>query len=141
MQDVDFQVSLISLKNYTGGRPTENFVLSVPCLEYLIVRANREVFEVYRQCRKAIRTLLNPPVPIPTLPTTFKQALQALLGEVEKNEVLENELLKARPKVLFFDTVATAVNAVPMALAAKVLKEKLEEHDMITRFPFEWMPP
>ncbi len=36
-------------ENQQGGRPTEIYMLSVPCLEFFIARKVRPVFEVYRQ--------------------------------------------------------------------------------------------
>lgn len=36
-------------ENQQGGRPTEIYMLSVPCLELFIARKVRPVFEVYRQ--------------------------------------------------------------------------------------------
>ena len=51
LQDVDYQVFLPIGETPTGGRPTEVFHLTVSCLEYLSVRANRGVFERYRACR------------------------------------------------------------------------------------------
>lgn len=59
MQNVDYQVlpqngenSGVLRKNAEnpqGGRPTEIYLLSVPCLEFFIARKVRPVFEVYRQ--------------------------------------------------------------------------------------------
>lgn len=42
------EVSAQNGKN-PGGRPTETYMLSVPCLEFFIARKVRPVFEVYRQ--------------------------------------------------------------------------------------------
>lgn len=36
-------------ENQQGGRPTEIYMLSVPCLEFFIARKVRPAFEVYRQ--------------------------------------------------------------------------------------------
>jgi hypothetical protein len=49
IQDVDYQVFPKIGENPLGGRPTENYNLSVSCLEYFIARKVRPVFEVYRQ--------------------------------------------------------------------------------------------
>lgn len=59
MQNVDYQVlpqngenSWILAPNggkVPNGRPTEIYMLSVPCLEFFIARKVRPVFEVYRQ--------------------------------------------------------------------------------------------
>lgn len=59
MQNVDYQVLPQNGENSGGlarnggkvpnGRPTEIYMLSVPCLEFFIARKVRPVFEVYRQ--------------------------------------------------------------------------------------------
>ena len=49
MQDVDYQVLYQKVENLKGGRPTCIYMLSVQCLEFLIARKVRPVFEVYRQ--------------------------------------------------------------------------------------------
>ena len=59
MQNVDYQVLTQNgenLDSFTqrcgkpqGGRPTNIYMLSVPCLEFFIARKVRPVFEVYRQ--------------------------------------------------------------------------------------------
>lgn len=55
------------------------------------------------------------------LPTTYKQALQQLLIEVEKRELLEIENKEMKPKADFFDAVADSKSAIPMNEVAKVL--------------------
>lgn len=49
MEGVDFQVLRQNPQNPNGGRPTNEYRLSVSCLEYFIARKVRPVFEVYRQ--------------------------------------------------------------------------------------------
>lgn len=58
------------------------------------------------------------------LPTTYKQALQQLLIEVEKRELLEIENKEMKPKADFFDAVADSKSAIPMNEVAKVLNVK-----------------
>lgn len=48
-QGSDYQVFHQNGENSKGGRPTNKYYLSLPCLEYFIVRRVRAVFEVYRQ--------------------------------------------------------------------------------------------
>ena len=55
------------------------------------------------------------------LPTTYKQALQQLLIEVEKRELLEIEIKEMTTKADFFDAVADSKSAIPMNEVAKVL--------------------
>jgi hypothetical protein len=48
-QDSDYKVFTRLGENPKGGRPTNDYYLSVPCLEYFIARKNRKIFEIYRQ--------------------------------------------------------------------------------------------
>lgn len=49
VQGLDYQILVQNDGNLFGGRPTNVYKLSVPCLEYFIARKVRPVFEVYRQ--------------------------------------------------------------------------------------------
>lgn len=49
VKDADYQVFTRSGENPKGGRPSGEYWLSIPCLEFFIARKKREVFEVYRQ--------------------------------------------------------------------------------------------
>lgn len=49
VEGIDFKVLRQNPQNPKGGRPTEEYHLSIPCLEYFIARKVRPVFEVYRQ--------------------------------------------------------------------------------------------
>lgn len=48
IKGVDYQVLRTFAKNPKGGRPSMTYLLTVPCLEYFIVKKVRPVFEVYR---------------------------------------------------------------------------------------------
>ena len=54
VKDIDYQSFIQLDEREIGATSVETFHLSVSCLEYLAVRANRDVFEVYRSCRKAL---------------------------------------------------------------------------------------
>lgn len=49
IEGVDYQVFLKKGDNPQGGRPTNEYFLTVSCLEYFIVKKVRPVFEVYRK--------------------------------------------------------------------------------------------
>ena len=49
MEGVDYQVLRRNPENPLGGRPSNEYRLSVSCLEFFIARKVRAVFEVYRQ--------------------------------------------------------------------------------------------
>lgn len=48
IKDIDYKVFTKNGKNPTGGRPTIVYMISVSCMEYLIARKERRVFDVYR---------------------------------------------------------------------------------------------
>ena len=58
------------------------------------------------------------------LPTTYKEALQQLLLQVEENERLLLENQEMKPKAEFFDAVADSKTAISMNDVAKVLNVK-----------------
>lgn len=49
IENIDYQVLRQNPQNPKGGRPSENYYLTIPCLEFFIARKVRAVFEVYRQ--------------------------------------------------------------------------------------------
>jgi hypothetical protein len=49
IESVDYQVLAQNGKNPIGGRPSDDYHLSVSCMEYFIARKVRTVFDVYRQ--------------------------------------------------------------------------------------------
>lgn len=49
IEGIDYQVLRKNAGNLQGGRPTEDYFLAVPCMEFFIARKVRPVFEVYRQ--------------------------------------------------------------------------------------------
>lgn len=49
IQNIDYQVFHQNGENPKGGRPSIEYHLSVPCLEYFIARKVRPVFDVYRE--------------------------------------------------------------------------------------------
>lgn len=90
MQNVDYQVLAQNGENpgvlaqnggkLQGGRPTEIYMLSVPCLEFFIVRKVRPVFEVYRQVfhKVASGELMQPKAPAYSKPCDFETTIKPL---------------------------------------------------------------
>ena len=117
LQGSDYEVYHDHLEVPKNGRPTEHYHLTTSCAEFLAVRANREVFEVYRNCRKALRAMLRP-----VTPGTYKEALTALLAEVTQREALEAQAALDAPKIAFTEAVALAGNPIPISAVAKYLK-------------------
>lgn len=64
IENEDYKVFAQNGKNSNGGRPTNEYRLSLPCLEYFIARKVRPVFEVYRKVfHKTTSLQLNPADP------------------------------------------------------------------------------
>lgn len=90
MQNVDYQVlpqngenSGVLAQNggkVQNGRPTEIYMLSVPCLEFFIARKVRPVFEVYRQVfhKVASGELMQPEPPAYSKPCDLETTLLPL---------------------------------------------------------------
>lgn len=90
LQNVDYQVlpqngenSGVLAQNggkLQGGRPTDIYMLSVPCLEFFIARKVRPVFEVYRQVfhKVASGEIVYPASPIYSKPCDWETTLLPL---------------------------------------------------------------
>ncbi len=66
-------------ENQQSGRPTEIYMLSVPCLEFFIARKVRPVFEVYRQVfHKVASGEIIHPVPVYSKPCDLETTLLPL---------------------------------------------------------------
>lgn len=82
IEDVDYKSITINGKTDTGGYRVTNYFITVSCLEYLIARKHRNVFEVYRRVFHAARKgELRP-----AIPQTYSEALRQLADEVEAKE-------------------------------------------------------
>ena len=89
LQNVDYQVFPQNGENSGGltqnggkvpnGRPTEIYMLSVPCLEFFIARKVRPVFEVYRQVfHKFASGEITYPAPVYSKPCDLETTLLPL---------------------------------------------------------------
>ena len=121
-----------------GSLPTYYF-LSLSCLEYFIARKVRPVFEVYRQVfHKVAQGTHN-------LPTTYKEALQQLLAQVEKNEQLQQQNALMLPKARTYDAVmntpfdeklkTTSSVAAEIGMSAQALNTMLVACNIIYKAP------
>lgn len=159
IQNIDYQVFLKNGENPKGGRPTNIYMLSVPCLEYFIARKIRTVFEVYRQVFH--RVAQNP-----AQLSRKELALMVVQAEEEKERMkLENlqikrenelkqdtidrqseELTKAAPKVNYYDSTLQSVNTMTTTQVAKsigmethALNKKLKEIGVQFKQSSMWM--
>lgn len=90
VENIDYQVLRKNAENpdsFTqrsakpqGGRPTNIYMLSVPCLEFFIARKVRPVFEVYRQVfHKVASGEIVHPVPIYSKPCDLETTLKPFI--------------------------------------------------------------
>lgn len=95
VENIDYQVLRKNAENpdsFTqrsakpqGGRPTNIYMLSVPCLEFFIARKVRPVFEVYRQVfHKVASGEIVHPVPIYSKPCDLETSLRPLRDYTDK---------------------------------------------------------
>lgn len=114
-QDVDYQVLAKNGQNSNGGRPVDEYFLSVSCLEFFIAKKVRSVFEVYRQVfhNTVIDVLPNFNNPA--------EAARAWADQFEKREIAEKELKTLEPKVKYCDEVLAADNCMTTTTIAKEL--------------------
>lgn len=125
-EGIDFTSFIQVVKRETGGTAEEVFHLSVSCAEYFAVRANREVFEVYRDCRKVVRNVLRGNQPDFSNPAesarAWADAYEAEQKALAQAAVAEQRVLEMKPKADFYDAVQVASNSVSFSEAAKLLK-------------------
>lgn len=117
IQNVDYQVFRIFAENLKGGRPTENYRLSVSCLEYFIARKVRAVFEVYR--RVFHKAAQQPSLNMAALPQDYLSALKALVAAEEAKRLAQQRLSVAQPKADYCDTVLSSRDAMTTTQVAK----------------------
>ena len=125
IQDVDYQVFLKNGENPKGGRPSNDYKLTVECMEYFIARKVREVFNVYRTVFKKIAT-----GEVAVLPKDYATALRELADQVERNQqlVLENKQQAAlieeqKPKTVFADAIVGSKSSCLIGELAKIISQ------------------
>lgn len=107
-----------------------DYFLSLSCLEYFIARKVRPVFEVYRQVfHKAASTH--------ALPTTYKEALQQLLTQVEQNEQLQLENKKKDERISELQEDVSTQKTINSFLAGEneTLRPKGRVYDQVMQSP------
>lgn len=117
-EGTDYQVSLKIQEKSEAGRPEEVYNLTTSCAEWLAVRANRAVFEVYRACRQAVKAAIQ------LIPRDLPSALRLAADLAEQKAALTHELALAQPAIEFTKQVGVSANTLSMSEAAKWLKIK-----------------
>lgn len=137
IQDVDYQVLRKNPQNPKGGRPTDVYKLSVPCMEFFIARKVRVVFDVYRIVFHKVANSLTPSYQIED---PIKRA-EAWIEEQKARQALERRNAEAEkliaeqaPKVEYYDkvlqssgTMTTRQVAASFGMTPNALNKKLCE--------------
>ena len=80
MNGVDYQVLRQNPQNPNGGRPSTDYFITVPCMEFFIARKVRPVFEVYR---KVFHHVTDNAKSRPLTPSTVRASLEWVKGVSE----------------------------------------------------------
>lgn len=107
-----------------NGNETKDFAITLDFAKHIAMMARTEKSHEYRnyfiECEKRLKNKQ------PVLPTTYKEALLALVEEVEKNEKLELEnkqqkqiIMEYEPKVSYYDTILNAKGTMTITQIAK----------------------
>lgn len=119
MQDVDYQVLRKNPQNPTGGRPSNIYYISVPCMEFFVARKVRSVFEVYRQVfHKIVEERW-------VLPKNFSQALRLAADQYEQIEAqnkqieaLSDEVVELKKKTDYLEIILQSKETVTIGQIA-----------------------
>lgn len=91
-------------------------------------------------------------VPRYNLPTSYKEAVQALLEQIEINEKTQEELNKTKPKAEFADAITQCKTNLPIGTFAKIVYRKtgigrnklfdwLRDRELLMSIPSEYNQP
>ena len=146
-ENIDYQTFNITL----NGNETKDFALSIDFAKKLSMKANtargEEARQYFIECEKQLRSGKF------ALPTTYKEALQSLLEEVEAKERLQAqndlqriELQKQAPKVAYYEDVLTSKStynanqiAKELGMSAVTLNKKLHELKVQYKQGGQWL--
>lgn len=120
-QGVDYSLVKNDLPNdqgFTNPNPKIDYALTLDCAKEIamIQRTDKgkQARQYFIECEKQLRGF--------SIPLDYKQAVKALLQQIEINEKVEERLLEVQPKVDFYDKVAESSEAVSMDKAAQLLR-------------------
>lgn len=150
IEGVDYQVFLKNGENPKGGRPTNEYKLTVSCMEFFIVRKVRPVFEVYRQVfhKVAKHELSRKELALMVLQSEEEKERLAL--EVQQKQITielqEKEIKKSAPKVSYYDNHLQSVNtltstqvAKQIGMDAEKLHRKMKEIGILYKQSGQWI--
>lgn len=150
IEGVDYQVFLKNGENPKGGRPTNEYKLTVSCMEFFIVRKVRPVFEVYRQVfhKVAKHELSRKELALMVLQSEEEKERLAL--EVQQKQITielqEKEIKESAPKINYYDNHLQSVNtltstqvAKQIGMDAEKLHRKMKEIGILYKQSGQWL--
>lgn len=152
-ENVDYEAVSVFRQhpNGIGGTTVKDYALSLDCAKEISMLQRSERGKMARQyfieCEKQLRSGKY------ALPTTYKEALQSLLIEVENNERLQAqndlqriELQKQAPKVAYYEDVLTSKStynanqiAKELGMSAVTLNKRLHELKVQYKQGGQWL--
>lgn len=144
IENVDYKVFNTKGENPQGGRPIDNYFISISCLEYLVARKKRNVFEVYRQ---VFHKTVNDDLTIKAnkidlggfpIPAKFSDALILAAHLQQTVEVQEAKIAEDQPKVEYYsnmvenrDYFTTTTIATELRTSAQILNQYLSKRGVL----------
>lgn len=140
-----------TLVNNGAQREIDDYALTLDCAKEISMiqrsKKGKEAREYFIECERQLRSGKF------ALPTTYKEALQSLLIEVEakerlqaQNELQAKELEKQAPKVAYYDEVLTSQStynanqiAKELGMSAVTLNKKLHELKVQYKQGGQWL--
>lgn len=126
VKDVDYRFFAQNGENYLPGRPSNKYMITVPCMEYLVARRDRRVFEIYRQVfHKTVEALgtqaqVDPSqLPgldealmaimdkYPNIPQTYGEALMEAGRLFNEKESLKNKIMETTERANKAEAMST----------------------------------
>lgn len=134
IEGIDYKVIRKNAENPKGGRPVNEYKLSVSCMEFFIARKVRMVFEVYRQVFHKVSS---------GGISRKELALMVIQAEEDKERLqLENSLLlkekeEAKPAIIFTESVKVCNTYILIRDLAKIITQN--GYKIGERRLYEWM--
>lgn len=152
-ENIDFEATnfFVNHPNGIGGSTVKDYALTLDCAKEIAMLQRSERGKMARQyfieCEKQLRSGKF------ALPTTYKEALQSLLEEVEakerlqvQNDLQRIELQKQAPKVAYYEDVLTSKStynanqiAKELGMSAVTLNKRLHELKVQYRQGGQWL--
>ena len=120
VENQDFVSFLVATKKPNGGRPSQEYFVTLDMAKQLAMVENNkkgmQVRKYFIECEKRLKG--------PMTRLSYAQALRAYADEVEAREKLEQQLALAEPKVEYFDALVNRNLLLNFTTVAKELGVK-----------------